>query len=200
MKAGQLMALIDSPEIDAQVEQASATLAESEAALQSAIATENLSETSVGRLRRLIESNSIPQQDLDEAEANLLVNKARTSLARATIDVNKANLRRATELQSFSKIYAPFDGVVTQRSVDQGQLITAGNSEAQSLFRISKTNPLRVFINVPQAYASNVKQGLSATLVVRDMPGREFKGTVTAHGRSDRSGDANAAHGDSRSQ
>lgn len=177
--AGKLLAEIDVPEIDAQVEQAKATLAESQAALDSAIATARLNETTVTRSRRLIETNAIPQQDLDEAEAAVVVANARVKLAEATIKVNNANLRRVTELQSFAKIYAPFDGTVVERTVENGQLITAGNSSTQALFRIAKTNPLRVFVDVPQDYAANVRQGLEATLVVRNMPDRKFTGKVT---------------------
>jgi RND family efflux transporter MFP subunit len=184
VKAGDVLTIIDTPEVDAQVEQATATLSESEAALESAVATARLNDSSVARVRTLASRKVSTQQELDDAEQADSVARARVKLAEATIEVNRANLRRVKELQSFSTLKAPFDGTITARSAEVGQLITAGNSDAQQLFRIASINPVRVFVNVPQIYASSVVTGLEAEIVVRENPNRKFVGKVVRTARA----------------
>ncbi|WP_254510317.1 efflux RND transporter periplasmic adaptor subunit [Anatilimnocola floriformis] len=184
VKAGETLALLDTPEIDAQVQQMQASLVESQAALESAKATARLSETKLVRAAALVAKAAASQQELDDAEAAEAVAKARVKLAEATIDVNRANLERTTQLQSFSTITAPFAGTITTRTAEVGQLVTAGNGDTQSLFRLASTNPVRVFVNVPQIYASGVAIGLKAEILVREQPGRKFTGEVVRTARA----------------
>lgn len=178
VQEGQLLAEISTPEIDAQLQQARATLTESEAMLERAIASAKLAEINLRRIRSLREQNASPQQQLDEAEGTAAVATANVRVAEATINANKADLLRIEELQSFSKIVAPFRGRITARHIDVGQLVTPGNAASQALFQIARTNVVRVFLNVPQMYAFSVKQGLPAEIIVREKPESEFVGKV----------------------
>lgn len=178
VEQGQLLAEISTPEVDAQLEQAKATLAESEATLERAIASAKLAEINLRRIRALREQNASPQQQLDEAEGMAAVATANVRVAEATIKANKADVLRIGELQSFSKIVAPFRGRITARHIDVGQLVTPGNGVAQSLFQIARTNVVRVFLSVPQMYAFSVKLGLPAAIIVREKPEAQFIGKV----------------------
>lgn len=178
VQAGQLLAEISTPEVDAQLEQAKATLTESEAALERAKASANLADIMLRRSRSLLQQNAAPQQQLDEAEGTAAVAKANVRVAEATISANRAAVQRATELQSFSQITAPFRGTITARHVDVGQLVTPGNSAGQALFRIARTDVVRVFLNVPQMYAFSVKTDLGAQILVREKPDASFLGKV----------------------
>ena len=178
VEAGQLLAEISTPEIDAQLEQARATLAESEAALERAIASANLADVMLRRSQSLTRQDAAPQQQLDEAEGTAAVAKANVRVAEATIKANKAAVQRTTELQSFSKIVAPFRGTITARHIDVGQLVTPGNSAGQALFRIARTDVVRVFLNVPQMYAFSVRKDLPAEILVREKPDASFVGKV----------------------
>ena len=181
---GQLLAEIDAPEVDAEVAQASAALIGAEATLESEKANAHLSDINAQRYRRLIKSVAASQQQLDDAESALLVANAKVKLAEAAIEVAKANLQRVTELQSFSRVTAPFAGVVTSRTIEVGQLVTAGNVASQALFRLANSNPARVFVNVPQVYASHVANGLEARLVIREQPDKDIVGHVTRTARA----------------
>jgi len=178
VEEGQLLAEISTPEIDAQLEQARATLAESEASLERAKASANLAEIMLRRSRSLTKQDAAPQQQLDEAEGTAAVAKANVRVSEATIAANKAAVQRTSELQSFSKIVAPFRGTITARHVDVGQLVTPGNSAGQALFRIARTDVVRVFLHVPQMYAFSVKTDLSAQILVREKPDASFIGKV----------------------
>ena len=114
--------------------------------------------------------------------------------------VAQADVDRLTTLQEFSRVYAPFAGTITARNVEIGQLLTNGNGASQSLFHLAKTNPVRVFVNVPQIYSPGVKAGLEANLVVREMPGRKFVGKVTRTARAIDPDDAHPADGDSSAE
>lgn len=184
VQAGETLALLDTPEIDAQVQQMKASLVESQAALESAIATSKLTETTLNRAKALVAKQAAAQQELDDAQAAVDVAHARVRLAEATIDVNKANLDRITQLQSFATITAPFSGTIVERMAEVGQLVTAGNGEAQSLFRLASTNPVRVFVNVPQIYASAVASDLEAEILVRERADRKFVGKVVRTARA----------------
>ena len=179
VEEGQLLAEISTPEVQAQVRQSEAALAESKATLERTNATVNLSTITTKRIRGLVAKNTLSQQDLDDAEGNQAVAIANQQLAEATIDVNKANLQRNQELLSFSEIRAPFAGTITSRNINTGQLVTQGNGTGQSLFQLARTNPVRVFVNVPQSLAPGVTVGLNAKILIRELPGRDFIGTVT---------------------
>ena len=166
VKAGQLLAEIDSPEVDQQLQSARADLATAQANL-------NLAEVTATRYKDLRKTDSVSQQDVDNASGNF---EAR----RTTVESAQSNVKRLQEMQSFEKVYAPFDGVITARNTDVGQLIDSGSSGGASreLFHIAAVNPLRVYINVPQFDSPQIRPGLRAELVLTEFPGRRFQGTV----------------------
>jgi RND family efflux transporter MFP subunit len=163
VKAGQLLAEIDTPEIDQQLEQARADLATAEA-------NARLAETTAERYRDLIKTDSVSRQDLDNANGNFDARRAATESARA-------NVKRLEQLHAFRRIEAPFDGVITARNTDIGALIDSG-SNARELFHIAQVRTLRVFVNVPQVYSRAAQPGLKAELTLKEFPGRTFTGTL----------------------
>jgi RND family efflux transporter MFP subunit len=133
----------------------------------------HLSEITATRYQGLLKSDSVSQQDADNAAGDFAAKKAIVQSA-------QANLRRLQELQSFEKIYAPFDGVITARNTDIGQLINSGSSTGakSELFHIAAPGKLRVYVNVPQVYSQAAKPGLKADLTLDEFPGRRFEGTL----------------------
>jgi len=166
VKAGQLLAEIDTPEVDQQFHQARADLATAEANM-------HLSEITATRYQGLLKSDSVSQQDADNATSDYAAKKA-------IVQSSQANLHRLQDLQSFQKIYAPFDGIITQRNTDIGQLIDSGSSGGakSELFHIAAPGKLRVYVNVPQIYSRLTKPGLKADLTLAEFPGRPFEGTL----------------------
>ncbi len=166
VKAGQLLAEIDAPEIDQQLQQARADLATAQANF-------GLAEITANRYKELLKTDSVSQQDVDNATGNFDARKT-------AVESAQANVKRLQELQSFEKVYAPFDGLITARNTDIGQLIDSGSSggAAREMFHIAAVNPLRVYINVPQLYSPAIKPGLHAELALTEFPGRRFLGTV----------------------
>ena len=166
VKSGQLLAEIDTPEIDQQLQQARADLATAEANLR-------LADVTATRYKDLMKTDSVAQQDVDNANGN---NEAR----RTAVESAKSNVKRLEDLQSFEKIYAPFEGVITARNTDIGQLIDSGSSGGTSreLFHIAAVSQLRVYVNVPQVYSPQIKAGLHAQLTLAEFPGRHFDGMV----------------------
>jgi RND family efflux transporter MFP subunit len=163
VQAGQLLAEIDTPELDQQLLQARADLA-------TAQANARLAQTTAERYRDLIQSDSVSRQDLDNANGNLEAREAAVESARA-------NVKRLEQLQAFRRIEAPFAGVITARNTDIGALIDSG-SNAKELFHVAAVNKLRVFVNVPQVYSRAARAGLSADLTLKEFPGRRFSGTL----------------------
>ena len=166
VKAGQLIAEIETPEVDQQLRQSKADLATAEANL-------NLSQITATRYQDLLKTDSVSKQDTDNATGDLAAKQA-------TVQSSQANVRRLEELQSFEKIYAPFDGVITARNTDIGALIDSGSSGGTrtELFHIAQPDKLRVYVSVPQVYSQAMKPGLSADLVLSEFPGRVFPGTL----------------------
>ena len=166
VKSGQLLAEIDAPEVDQQLQQARADLATAEANLK-------LAEITAGRYKDLIKTDSVAQQDVDNATGNL-------DARRTTAESARSNVKRLEQLQSFEKIFAPFDGMITARNTDIGQLIDSGSGggTARELFHIASVNPLRVYVNVPQFDSPGIRPGLKAELVLREFAGKQFDGTV----------------------
>src|SRR5580700_4807565 len=156
VKAGELLAEIETPEVDAQYRQAKADLA-------TAQANNHLSQTTAGRFRELRKTGLVAQQDADNAEGDAEAKKAQ-------MDSAQQNLDRLQQLESFNRIVAPFDGVITTRRVDVGSLITQGNTTAQELFHLSSTSRLRIYVQVPQAYASVIRAGMQASLSTAERP------------------------------
>ena len=166
VKSGQLLAEIDSPEIDQQLQSARADVATAQANM-------NLAEVTATRYKDLLKTDSVAQQDVDNANGNF---EAR----RTTVESAQANVKRLQDMQAFERVYAPFDGVITARNTDVGQLIDSGSSGGTSreLFHIAAVDRLRVFVNVPQFDSPQIKPGLRADLVLNEFPGRRFQGTV----------------------
>lgn len=162
VKKGQLLCEISTPELDQQLVQAVADLA-------TAKANANIAHIQAQRYTDLVGSNAVSQQDTDT-----FVNQAAATAS--AVRSAEANLQRLRELQSFEKVYAPFDGVVTARGIDTGQLIDQG--AGKELFHMQAISTLRVYTNVPQAYTATVKRGLKLDLTFPEYPGRTFQGTL----------------------
>jgi RND family efflux transporter MFP subunit len=164
VKAGQLLAEIDTPEIDQQLNQANAHLAEGNANLA-------LAEADLNRMKG-VGGNAVAKQELDQQEATV-------NTARATLGVDEANVKSLQSQQAYSKVIAPFAGTITTRNTEVGALVTNGNGNGQILFHLARTDPVRVFIDVPQRHAPAVKIGQSVKLIAREYGSREFTGKVT---------------------
>jgi RND family efflux transporter MFP subunit len=166
VKNGQLLAEIDTPELDQQLQQARADLA-------TAKANYNLAQITADRYQSLLQSDSVAKQDVDNAVGDEHAKKA-------MVDSAAGNVARLEQLQSFEKVYAPFDGVLTARETDIGQLIVANSSAtaAKELFRVASINPLRVYVNVPQVNSPSAKPGVEAYLTMPQYPGKRFPGKV----------------------
>jgi RND family efflux transporter MFP subunit len=193
VKAGQVMAEIETPELDQQIDQANATLSNSKSGLVEAqsnlvLANANLklSLKTYDRWKQLEAKGTVSHQEADEKGATREVQAAQVDSSQAKIAsanqmvaANEANVRRLEQLKAYSKVAAPFTGVVTSRTVDVGTLINAGNGgTSKEMFRVAQIDPMRVFVNVPQAYVSSVKPGVPAELRVRELPGQVFRATV----------------------
>jgi RND family efflux transporter MFP subunit len=167
VKAGQLLAVINAPEVDQQLAQAKSTLATAQANLELAQITRE-------RYISLFGKHAVPQQDRDNAIGAYNADKA-------TVDADQASVQRYAALVSFERIYAPFDGVITARNTDIGDLINSGSNTAPKtdLFHIAQTDTLRVYVNVPEEYSQGVKPGRTETDILMDeIPGRRFPGTL----------------------
>lgn len=166
VKQGQLLAVIETPEVDLQLEQAVSNLDTAKANLALAEITKN-------RYQDLLKSNAVSQQDADNAVGTYNANKA-------TVEANQANVKRLRALQSFEKIYAAFDGVVTARNIDIGDLINSGSSSGvkTDLFHISQVGTLRVYVNVPEEYSQGIRAGMTPNITLAEFPGRSFQGKL----------------------
>ncbi len=220
VRAGQTLAVIESPEVDQELAQARAALEQARAALEQASANleqakagvnqaqanvaqakanEEIAATTYQRWSRLVERGALSKQVGDErrstylarsaeseaaraalrtAEANVVSRTADLGAARASIDAQAANVRRLEQLQSFERVLAPFDGVVTERKVERGDLVTAGSGGDRNLFTVVQAKTLRIQVSVPQSYAVDLHPGQTAQVMVRERPGRNFVGTV----------------------
>src|SRR6266852_5688271 len=166
VKQGQLLAVIETPEVDQQLEQSLSNLNTAKANLA-------LSEITKNRYQGLLNSNAVSQQDADNASGTYNANKA-------IVEANQANVKQLQALQSFEKIYAPFYGVVTARNTDIGDLINSGSSSSvkTDLFHIAQPGKLRVYVNVPEEYSQGIKPGMTADLSLAEFPGRKFQGKL----------------------
>src|SRR5215831_12404479 len=167
VKAGQLLATIQAPEIDEQLAQARSTLATAQANLK-------LAQITMDRYQGLLQKHAVSQQDVDNAVGTYAANKA-------VVDADTANVRHFEALVSYENVYAPFDGVITARNTDIGDLINAGSSTVArtDLFHISQTDTLRVYVNVPQEYWRSIKPGeTGAEIALAEFPGQKFPGKV----------------------
>ena len=170
VRKGQLLAVIEAPEVDQELSHARAMQAQAQANLQLATVT-------AARYRELIQSNSVSQQEVDNNNQNL-------NSQTANVQAASAEVGRLEQMQGFEKIYAPFDGVITARKTEVGDLINAGNSGlGAELFRISNIATMRVYVDVPEVYSEAITSGVRASMEVASLPNRQFSGAVarTSH-------------------
>jgi RND family efflux transporter MFP subunit len=166
VKQGQLLAVIETPEVDQQLQQARSNLLTAQANLELASITKT-------RYQGLLKSNAVSQQDVDNAVGTYNANKA-------IVEADKAAVEQYSALVSFEKIYAPFDGVITARNTDIGDLINSGSGGGvkTDLFHIAQPGKLRVYVNVPEEYSQGIKSGMTADLNLTEFPGRKFQGKL----------------------
>jgi RND family efflux transporter MFP subunit len=166
VKQGQLLAVIETPEVDQQLQQSISNLNTAKANLALAEITRN-------RYEGLVKDNAVAQQLVDNAVGTYNANKA-------TVAANEANVKQLQALQSFEQIYAPFDGVVTARNIDIGDLINSGSTGGvkTDLFHMAQPGTLRVYVNVPEEYSQGVKTGMTANLTLAEFPGRKIQGKL----------------------
>jgi RND family efflux transporter MFP subunit len=181
VKAGDLLAEIDAPDLDQQIMQAEADLA-------SAKANSALSEMTLTRGQSLITSRAISQQDLDQRAAD-------SSNKQGLVRSAQANLDRLRVLERYKRLVAPFDGLVTARTTDVGALINAGSGSGPAMFVVSQIDKLRAYVNVPQNYVPSIRVGTKAQISVPEYPGKKFPGTVEASAQA-----VDAASGTTRMQ
>lgn len=193
VKSGELLAVISSPEVDQQLLQARATLAQAQAALeqakaalQQAKANEDLTRLTKDRDLPLGQQHAISQQIVDEAVqaydarvADTAAANANISAAQATVTANQANVARLEKMQSFERVVAPFDGVITARNIERGDLVSTGSAQGlKPLFSIAQSGTLRIQVDVPQSEAVNIVDGQKAVVTAKERLGREYTGTV----------------------
>ncbi|MBI1354113.1 MAG: efflux RND transporter periplasmic adaptor subunit [Acidobacteria bacterium] len=162
VEEGDLLAEIEAPEVDKQLQQARAEMATAEASLK-------LAKSTAERWKSLLETNSVSRQETDEKAAAWQVQIAR-------FDAAASNVKRLEDLQSFQRIVAPFSGFITARNTDIGALVAAGDNT--ELFHLSSMDRLRVYVNVPQAYAGSARPGVSAEITLQEFPGSRFHGRL----------------------
>ncbi|MGF6573084.1 RND family efflux transporter, MFP subunit [Paraburkholderia fungorum] len=165
VKQGQLLAELDTPEIDQELAQALAQRQQTSSSL-------GLAKSSLDRWQQLRQRDAVSQQELDERQSTYTQDVANLAAA-------DANVKRLQQLESFKRIVAPFAGVVTQRNVDVGDLIDAGSGTSRALFALAQSDPLRVYVQLPQAYAQNVSVGQNVVVTQAELPGQQFHGTIT---------------------
>ncbi len=165
VRAGQTLAILDAPEVDQQV-------AAAQADLQTARANRALAASTATRWRDLLAKDAVSKQETDEKIGDLA---AKSAIANAA----SANVRRLGALQGFTRLTAPFAGVVTSRSTQIGALVTAGTAASTPLFTVAAIDRMRIYVRVPQASSGQIRQGMHATLTVPEYPGREFDVTLT---------------------
>jgi RND family efflux transporter MFP subunit len=164
VKQGELLAEIESPEVDQQLSQSREEVNTAKANLQ-------LAQLTSSRYTELFKTDSVAKQEVDNAVQNAAARAAEVKSA-------EANVARLQQMVDFEKVYAPFTGVITARNTDTGQLIQSGSSQNHELFHIAALDHLRVFINVPQRYSHETKPGMSADVTLPEMPGRRFTGKL----------------------
>src|ERR1700719_185807 len=171
VQRGQLLAEIETPEVDRQLEQARADLENAQANL-------NIAKITATRWQDLVSDGSVSQQETDQAVSNF-------SAVKAASESSAANVRRLEQLQSFEKIYAPFDGIITARNTDIGALIDAGAStQPKELFHMAAIRKLRLYVAVPEVYSRAARSGAPATLTLDEFPGQTFHGTLVRNANS----------------
>jgi RND family efflux transporter MFP subunit len=171
VQKGQLLAEIETPEVDQQLQQAQADLDTAQANL-------NIAKITASRWQDLVSTGSVSQQETDQAVSNL-------SAVKAAAESSAANVRRLEQLQAFEKVYAPFDGIITARNTDIGALIDAGaNTQPRELFHIAAIRTLRLYVAVPEVYSRAARAGAQAALTLDEFPGQTFHGALVRNANS----------------
>lgn len=174
VKAGALLLEVDTPELDQQLDQARAELAQAAAALSHAQASRDYARSSLSRREKLAPTGVTSVDEVEKSRAEAAVAEASVAVAEANLEARRANVRRLTQERSFARVVAPFAGTIIARAVDKGALV----GPSVELFKIATTDPMRVFIEVPQSAAPSIATGIPATVTVREFPGRAFEGEV----------------------
>ncbi len=173
---GQVLAELDTPELDREIEQAHARLAQSDAAILEAGAARDYSQAVLARYRELTPSGIASQQELEQKLSQSKIDDAHLAVAQADRGTQLANLHRLEQLKAFARVVAPFSGVITERSVVRGKLVAAGTE--QHLFKIAALDPVRAFVQVPQSWVAGVRPGLAAQVHVAEQRGKAWTGFV----------------------
>ena len=179
VKGGEVMAEIEVPDIDKELRQAEAMALQTRAQIRQAETQLELARITNQRYAALGPSGVVTQQEVDQYRAGYDAQRANVAAAEAAHGSALANVERLQDLKSFGVIVAPFDGVVTERTAEVGQLVMAGTGSGKPLFKVAEVDTVRVFVSVPQLYAGGIVVGMDAPTTVREMPGRAFAGKVT---------------------
>jgi len=179
VEGGQLLAEIDTPDLDQQLQQARATLRQMRASLEQAAANQTYAAVTAQRYQTLLAQHFVSQQDVDQTQAQAAVGVANVHAAQSSIAAQAANVRQLEQLKAFARVTAPFAGTITERNIERGTLVTPGSAQGKPLYMIGISNPLRAFLKVPQTFAAGNVPGAAVRVSVRQYPGREFAGTIT---------------------
>ncbi|MBV8757342.1 MAG: efflux RND transporter periplasmic adaptor subunit [Deltaproteobacteria bacterium] len=177
VKEGQLLAEIDTPELDAQISQARAQLAAAQAAVKQAVANRDYTRSSSNRYETLAQQQLVSKSQVEQQQAAAATGDANLAAAQSNVSAADANLRRLLDSKSFANVTAPFAGTITTRTIDRGSLVA--DNGTTPMFTLVATDPVRVFIDVPQTVAPSITSGTTATISVREYGGRVFTGKVT---------------------
>jgi membrane fusion protein (multidrug efflux system) len=176
---GQLLAELDTPDLDQQLQNARETLSQTRASLEQAQANEQYAVVNARRYQTLGQKQAVSQQEIDQTGAEAQVTRANVHAAVSAIAAQTATVRQLEYLKSFARVTAPFPGTITTRGIERGSLVTPGTASGKPLYTIDISDPLRVFVRLPQAYAPAIQVGEPVKVQVRQYPGRDFPGKVT---------------------
>jgi RND family efflux transporter MFP subunit len=177
VKEGQLLAEIDTPELDAQIAQARAQLAQAQAAVKQAVAQRDFAKSSSARYETLASQSLVSKAQVEQQQADAQTGEANVVAAQSNVAAQEANLRRLVDTKGFATVTAPFAGTITTRTIDRGSLVTDNGTTA--MFTLDATDPVRIYIDVPQSVAPSIRVGSEAKLSVREYGAREFVGKIT---------------------
>jgi RND family efflux transporter MFP subunit len=183
VKKGQVLVDLDLPDVDEELRQATAAATQARAALAQAESQADYARTTNARYTALLSDGITSQQQADQAASQHRVQQANVAAAQAALANAEANVRRVKELRAYGTVTAPFDGVITMRAVETGQLVAAGTGQGQALYKIAEDDVVRVFVDVPQLYAAGIRAGAEANVTIREAAGRVFAGKVARTSR-----------------
>jgi RND family efflux transporter MFP subunit len=179
VKAGDLLAEITAPELDHQLAQEQATIVQNEAALRQAEANMEIARVTWERDSKLLDRGWVTKQQGDQERLTLLAQESAVAVAKANLEAQKAQLLQLQQRKAYQRVVAPFDGVVTARNIDTGSLVSGDATGGTSMFTMMHSDVIRIQLYVPQDQAFGLKDGVAATVRVPELPGKDFKGTVT---------------------